>query len=428
MAFETFAVRILGAGLAYVSQILLARWMGPHEYGLYSIVWTWVIVLGLFACLGFSSSTPRFLPQYWQTNDFGLIRGFMYASRLSAFIAGCIIAAIGSAIVLSCNDLIEPYYTGPFLAAFCALPFFAFATVQDGIARSHDWSSLAMLPTYIWRPLLILIGILVFLLQGVQVTATMAAIVAVIATACVALYQYVALSRRLRTNLDSGPREIRWKYWVLISLPMLLVEGFLQLLTSADVIMVSFWHPPEEVAIYFAASKTLAIAHFVYFAVRAAAAHRFATFIQSDDHDGLQAFARQATLWTFGGTLCVGVVLALAAPLFLALFGEGFSSGRPILIVLLLGILIRASIGPLDALLNMSGLEKTCAAIYAATFAVNVALNFVLVVSFGLIGAAWATTLAICFEVAALSFAAHSRLGIQTFFLFHNPFRRASKD
>lgn len=93
-----------------------------------------------------------------------------------------------------------------------ALPFFAFGLVQDGIARSYDWSSLAMLPTYIWRPLAILFLLVGAVLAGFRPDALTAAIVAVVATALVALYQFLHLRRRLgpafrrgRTRSSSDP-------------------------------------------------------------------------------------------------------------------------------------------------------------------------------------------------------------------------------
>ena len=57
--------------------------------------------------------------------------------------------------------------------------------------------------------------------------------------------------------------------WVAVSIPIFLVEGFLFLLTNADVLVVGHFLPPDQVAVYFATAKTLALVHFVYFAVKA---------------------------------------------------------------------------------------------------------------------------------------------------------------
>ncbi len=417
MALATFAIRVGGAALAYLSQIFLARLMGAHDYGIYSVAWTWVVIFGAMACVGFSTSTTRFIPQYIQTGDTDRLRGFLSASRNVSFLAASVIAAIAIGCIFLLRPYIDDYYVLPAAIAFLALPMFAFGGVLDGIARSYDWSSLAMLPTYIWRPLTILAVLIILIAVGQPASALTAAAAAVIATWTVALYQNIKLNGRLAEKVPPGPRKTDMKVWLAISLPMLMVDGFLQLITSADVIMVSFWHSPEEVAVYFAASKTLALVHFVYFAVRAASAHRFSAYIHADDREGLAVYVRQATIWTFLPSVAAGMGLLLIAPVLLSLFGKDFSAGFPLIAILLMGVLARASVGPVDALLNMSGNQKSCAVIYGATFAVNVGLNFFLIPRFGLMGAALGTSLAILFEATCLTLTAHKKLQVQTFVL-----------
>jgi O-antigen/teichoic acid export membrane protein len=417
MAVSTFAVRIAGAALAYVSQIILARVMGAHDYGIYSVAWTFVIVLGVMCCGGFSSSASRFIPQFRQSGDLDRLRGFLSASRLSALVIGAAVAAMGIGLVYALRPVIEPDYVQPVMIVLVALPFFAYGLVQDGIARSYDWPSLAMLPTYIWRPLAILLLLVAVAAAGVAADAPTIAALAVASTFLVALYQHLHLRRRLMRQVPPGPRRLDLKAWLAVSLPMLMVDGFLQLITSADVIMVSFFEEPGDVAVYFAASRTLALVHFVYFAVRAASAHRFSGFTHNGDHSGLAAYMRQAAHWTFWPSLAAGAGLLLIAPLLLRLFGSGFEAGYPLIAILMVGVLARASIGPADALLTMTGHQTTCAAIYAGTFALNIVFNLILIPLFGLTGAAVATSLAILFEASALAAAARHKLNINTFVL-----------
>lgn len=418
MAVSTFAVRIAGAALAYLSQIVLARLLGAHDYGIYSVAWTFVIVLGVMACGGFSSSANRFIPQYRQADDEDGLRGFLRTGGQVAFFIGAAAAAIGICLVYVLRDAIDASYVLPLMIILLALPFFAFGLVQDGVARSFDWTFLAMLPTYIWRPLAILfLLVAAVLLAGFQADALTAAMVAVAATVLVAGYQYFHLRKRLLPRLPSGPRRVELKTWLIISMPMLMVDGFLQLITSADVIMVSFFQDPDEVAVYFAASRTLALVHFVYFAVRAASAHRFSSYTHNRDQAGLVAYVARATHWTFWPSLIAGAGLLLIAPLLLQLFGSGFEAGYPLIALLMIGVLARASVGPADALLTMTGHQNSCAGIYAGTFVLNVVFNLILIPPFGLAGAAIATSLAILFEATALATAAKRKLNITTFVL-----------
>ena len=61
---------------------------------------------------------------------------------------------------------------------------------------------------------------------------------------------------------------------------LFLVEGFFLLLTNADVLLVGYFLEPNDVAIYFATVKTLALVHFVYFAVKAGVAQRYETAVR----------------------------------------------------------------------------------------------------------------------------------------------------
>src|SRR6201746_2410265 len=55
LAGTIFIIRVVSAALAYLSQILLARWMGGSDYGAYVYVWTWVLLLGSMMEFGISA-------------------------------------------------------------------------------------------------------------------------------------------------------------------------------------------------------------------------------------------------------------------------------------------------------------------------------------------------------------------------------------
>src|SRR6266568_2080325 len=77
IALIAFAVRVLSAVIAYVSQVLLARWMGDFEYGVFVIVWVGAVILGGLACLGFQTAIVRFVPEYIERGETELLRGVL---------------------------------------------------------------------------------------------------------------------------------------------------------------------------------------------------------------------------------------------------------------------------------------------------------------------------------------------------------------
>ena len=68
-ALTAFAIRILSAAIAYLTQVVLARWMGSFEYGIFVFVWVWVLILGGLSSLGINIALIRFVPEYRERNE-----------------------------------------------------------------------------------------------------------------------------------------------------------------------------------------------------------------------------------------------------------------------------------------------------------------------------------------------------------------------
>src|SRR6187551_640187 len=80
VAGKVFLVRVGSALLALVSQVLLARWMGRFEFGIYIYVWTWVLMIGALSDVGLSSAARRFIPEYTELDESDRLRGFLSGS------------------------------------------------------------------------------------------------------------------------------------------------------------------------------------------------------------------------------------------------------------------------------------------------------------------------------------------------------------
>src|SRR4029450_4922333 len=72
--------------------------------------------------------------------------------------------------------------------------------------------------------------------------------------------------------------------------------------------------------------------------------------------------------------------------------------GYYLLFLLAVGLLARATLGPVERFLNMLGEQRICAAVYAFAFAVNLVLCIVLIPYLGVTGAASSTSIALVGE------------------------------
>jgi O-antigen/teichoic acid export membrane protein len=335
----------------------------------------------------------------------------LLASRLFVIIASTIIAALGMAGVWAFSGRIESYYVVPFFLGMTCLPMLALSDVLQGLARANSWAFAALVPTYITRPVLILVFMAIAVAAGLAPTAETAVLASIVATYVTTITQLIRVTSRTDRRIPVGPRNFRLGYWLKISLPIFLVESFFFLLTNADVLMVGFYMEPDKVAVYFATVKTLALVHFVYFAVKAGVAQRYAQIAHSEP-EKLGGFARETVSWTFWPSLLMGMVVLLLGEPLLGMFGPGFADGYPLLFLLVAAVVARSAVGPCESLLTMSGYQNVCAIVYAGTLALNIGLNVVLIPTLGLWGAAIATSAAMVFEATALSFTVWRKLGI----------------
>ncbi|MGD9669261.1 MAG: lipopolysaccharide biosynthesis protein [Hyphomicrobiaceae bacterium] len=394
-ALTAFAVRVASAGLLYISQIVLARWMGGFEYGIYVFVWTWVLVLGGLSHLGLNLVVIRLIPEYRETGKAMLLRGLLRGARITAFGLGTAFALAGAAGLWLIAPFVENHYVLPLYLSFVCVPMFALTDIQDGIGRGQAWIGIALIPPYVLRPLLLLMAMAMAYLAGLPMQAATAAGAAIFATWLTALVQTLLINRRLSRTIETGPRSYDFAFWLRTSAPLLMIAASDLVLQNTDILVISRFLSPTDVGVYFAAAKTMALIMFVHYAVGSAVANRFAALNARGEREALKAFVRDAVNWTFWPSLlCAAIILILGKPL-LWLFGPQFTAGYPVMFVLVIGFLFRSAMGPAEFLLNMLGEQILCATVLGFSALLNIGLNFALVPHFGLTGAASATAISL---------------------------------
>lgn len=411
-AIVAFTVRVMSAALLYLTQIVLARWMGGFEYGIYVFVWTCVLVLGGLSSLGLNLVVMRLVPEYSERGQLDLLRGLVFGTRSGAFLVGTGIAVLGGLGLWLFGSYVANYYVLPLYLALICVPIYALGDVQDGLGRGQAWMGIALIPPYVLRPLIVLASMVAAHELGWPMTATTAAGAAIFATWFSGLIQFALLRVKMSKRLPEGPRTFDAPLWVATAMPLFVINACELVLQNTDVLIVSTFLSPQEVGIYFAAAKTMSLIMFVHYAVGSAVAHRFSALNARGDRAGLEAFVRDAVNWTFWPSLAAAILLlALGRPLLL-LFGTEFLNGYPVMIILVAGFLFRSAIGPSEFLLNMLGEQKACAVVLGIAAVLNVVLNLILVPAFGLLGAATATSIALVSTAIMQYLVVRSRLGL----------------
>lgn len=422
-AIGVFAVRAGSAALLFLTQIVLARWMGAGEYGLFVTAWTCVLVLGGIVHLGFNVAMMRLAPQYYANKDYGAFRGLWAGGRRVVTTSATVVALLGLAAVWIVEVDGSAALALPLALAFLCLPLYTRTDVQDGLGRGQGWTMSSIVPPFIVRPLALLAMVAIAFLAGSPATAVTGMMLAFFSVVAANVMQTVLLKRRIRETIPEATPTYDYAGWFKISLP-LLAGGISEIVTlNADVLLLNLFRPPEEIGIYYAAAKTTALALFVLYAVGTAYAGRIAAASALGNRAEIETLVGQAVRWTFIPSAAVTLAILAAGYPVLASFGEGFTDAYPLMFILAAGILTKASMGPSELILNMLGHQRASALSMATAAILSVVLNLMLIPIWGVTGAAVATATAIV-SMSVINWVAMRRLeGLNLFVLANLPRR-----
>lgn len=415
-AIKVLLIRCSGAAIAYASQVVLARLMGQMEYGIFALVWVWVLVLGHLSPLGLNQIVCRYVPHFFARDEHDLVRGFLSFSSRLIFTFAAIAAVLGGTLLWAFNSWLDSIYVLPFAVALLVFPLIAVQDYVENLARAFNWQILAIAPPYVVRHGLIGLGMITASVMGAPGTAWMAICVTFAATLASLIIQAFLVFRKISKLVPDGPREIHTSTWLKTAFPFVFVDGTALLFSNADILILSLFVEPSSIAVYFAASRILQLVAFVPYAATAATAQRFSALNAVNDQAGLRRLARHTTRFTFVVALGAAGFIYLIAPFLLDMFGTGFSQAMPVLLVLMSGLIVQSFAGPGEDLLTMLGHERVCAGVSAIALVMNIALNLVLIPAYGVLGAAMATAISIAVRSLVLSWLVKSRLNIDIIF------------
>ncbi len=395
-ALLVFAIRVGSAALAYLSQIFFARLLGVDAFGVFSVAWTFVLVLGHIAPCGLAESAVRFLSRYHLRGQNAAARGFIAMGGEAVLIAGAILA-IGGALGL----LIVPVgaICWPILGLLACIMPFAYQVWLEGVARGLDRPGLALACPYLLRPVLMGLALAAAAFFGAA-TAGAAMLAAFVTTLVTAGIQHVLVQRAARAALGEGETRSSTRVWLTASAPLAGGTACSQAASYADILALGLLRSPAEAAIYIAASKTLALASFAQYALSIVSGRRFAAAKADGGHKALAALSSNSTRLTISATFAAVALILLAGAPLLSLFGQSFSSAYTALAILCIGAMARALAGQKEAILTVLGFQRGLFWIQFATLAVAVLANFSLTGSWGATGAACASALAAIFRSA----------------------------
>jgi O-antigen/teichoic acid export membrane protein len=392
-----FIVSVTGMGVSLLVQMMLGRVLGRADYGVYVYALSWMQIALVGAKLDFDSAAVRFVALYRGREDWGALRGYLDYGRNVITIASLAATAIAlGAVWLFRGRLSNAEFVGC-LIAFAMLPIAArlqFTTIAlQGLKRVLAGQA----PQQLVRPLALgLVIAFAHYALGTTVNAEMAlALNLAVLTGVMALsWYYLRLATPPEVHATPARYEVR-EWWKVASSFMLTSAAQMALSQSSDIVLVGSIVGTSAAAVYGACGQLTLFIGFGATAVAVIAAPMIAELYGRGDHAKLRRMISMIAWVNTLATIPGVILLVVFGRLLLRGWGPEFVEGYPVLMVLTGSATffnITAGIG--GYILNMTDHHRVSAYIVVASALVNIALALLLIPEFGLLGAAWATTMA----------------------------------
>lgn len=411
-----FVLKVAGAGLAFVFNIVLARLLGADGTGAYFLSLTVLTIGSIVGRFGLDNVFVRRVAADADQNDWASVHGVHRAGMMTALLFASAVALM--VFLLSPwiaeygfenADLTTPIaYMG--LAVVPLVLSRLYSQMLKGLGRLVPFSLIQKQGVLI--PGISILG--TYVLCGVFGWGVEGAVFAFIGAACTATIAGGYFWRRT-VPWDVQLSSVSISSLLTPGFPLFWVEALGFLRGQASLLLLGIWATEAEVGVYGTALRVALLTKFILVAVNSVVSPRIAALYENGSKEELDRISRQAV------KICT---LLATPPLFvfvfvpefvLSLFGSEFTTGAVPLIVLAVAQFINVSTGPVGYLLIMTGRERMMRNVDVLATAVGLVLYVLLIPGYGATGAAVAYGVSISARYLASALMVFRSLGITLF-------------
>ena len=390
-----FVGTIIGKILGMVNTILLARFLEPSKYGLFSLGLTVVEILAIIGVFGLTSGVVRFIPYYHAKNRDDKVKCTIRFSLKFSLILSVILAIVLFLLSDQIACLVFKDNRLKFVLQIFSitLPFYTINQITPIIFRGFGNAKYRVLTQDIMLRIIKISAFILFVYFGYLLYGALAAFtVGAIVTLGISLYVvqkklFPIFGSNIKTKDVSVGKELLSFSWPLV------IGSFLYIFyAQMDRLLLGFFKTSEDIGIYAVAFQISYLVTFVIFSFAFLFLPIMSALYSKKKIQDFSSLYKSTTRWIFLITLPLFLFLVFfPEEIILLLFGSLYISGTIVLRILSLAFFI-STLGGLafDVLIAM-GKTKFIMITQGTGAVTNIALNVLLIPPFGIKGAAIGT-------------------------------------
>lgn len=417
-----FTFGIIGSFLTLIFNILAANYFGPDNFGIFTLLQTFLIISVIFASLGIPGSVARYYT-YYKNIDNKKFKGFVFFSLIVPLISSLI---VGILLFLLSNFLSNffnlPYFFSSFLKIISFLiPIKVLSSIFENYILGEKKYFHRVFSYNIINKIALLIGIFLiiyFKLELIYLIYTF-----VFSILLQFSYILIIILINKKKIFIKGKKEIIFKEWIKFSLPLFFIGLVIFFYNWADKLIIAKFLNETELGIY---SVAFSIAMFLSI-FRNNLAVIFTPIISqkvaSKKYKEINFLYKKSNNWIVSLSIPIFfVIIFFSKNIISILYNKEYINAYLPLSILSLGMLIKLMLGLNRELLISYGKSKIIFLNNLFAIILNITLNLILIPYFGIIGVAIATSISFIVENLYLYLKVKKELGVSLDYIYYLKF------
>ena len=392
-SFSVLIIRSFGVLLLFGFTLFITNFYSAENVGRYDFVRSTLMVLGGISLMGTNQSIIYYSGLLNARKSVESIRS-IYSERLkiiftlSLIILGFFMIFFNESII---NDIFknrESYSL--ILKTILTLVFFAVTMLNIDTIRALKKTILSEMYRSIFRYLPVFIFAIILLKTNNEELLVEVYLLGFLLLSLFSSIRVNILFKKIDKPNDKSESFTITEIFKTSS-PMALSAIAYFIMQSIDIIILSIYEGFDQIAYYSVSVKLAMLTTLALMSVNIVIAPRIAEIYENQKMQKLQMLIKHSTRIIFLISICVLSVLFFFSEEILGLFGQGYVIANNALLFLLAAQFFNALSGPGAIYLNMTGRQKTLNKILVSALIINISLNFYLIPTQGINGAAIAT-------------------------------------
>jgi len=391
-----FGTRIIGYFLGFAMQAILARFLGPDKYGVYSLGLTIANVCVIFGTFGLNVGMTKFLGEYLGKEEYAKAKGTIF----SGFKWSIIFSSISALMIFFFREQIA---TNIFKEErlISLLPWFSIVLILltlmnifGGVLQGLKKPSVFVFYKEIIERAARIGLFLILSLKGIEVldavAATLLSSLIVVLRLTLWLYKNAAFlsNNKEKTTIDT-------KKLLSYSSNMLFVTFTYFLMGQVNRLIIGGYLGSKQVGYYVISDTIARLAVFFLSAFIAIFNPIVSELYSKKSFEILKKLYTSITRFVLILSVPIILWIIFFSKGILTFFGEEFIAGKNLLVILAITQLINIATGPCGVMMNMTNHEKIAMINGLIIAGLNLIFNFIFIPLYGILGSALASALAI---------------------------------